>query len=102
MTRILLDTNLYVEWSNHGRHEGLTVGPGFVRYLSAVVQMELRAGAATRPARRTLDRLIRAHTAAARLVAPAAPTTPGSCCRLCAWPGERFAGRRSSTTYSSR
>jgi len=33
---------------------------------------ELRAGAETRPARRLLDRLIRAHTASSRLVAPSA------------------------------
>ena len=44
-----------------------------MRYLSSVVQMELRVGAATRPARRLLDQLIRAHAASARLVAPSAP-----------------------------
>src|SRR5207244_12127908 len=60
-------------WLNHGLHEALIVGPGFVRYLSSVVQMELRVGAATRPARRLLDQLIRAHAASARLVAPSAP-----------------------------
>jgi predicted nucleic acid-binding protein len=35
--------------------------------------MELRTGAKTRPARRILDQLVRAHAASARLVAP----TPG-------------------------
>jgi predicted nucleic acid-binding protein len=70
MTKQLLDTNLYVGWLNHGLHELLVVGPGSVRYLSSVVQMELRAGAATRPARRVLDQLIRVYTATARLVAP--------------------------------
>jgi len=73
MTKLLLDTNLYVGWLNHGLHEALMVGPGFVRYLSSVVQMELRVGAATRPARRLLDQLIRAHATSARLVAPSAP-----------------------------
>ena len=34
--------------------------------------MELRVGAATRPARRLLDQLVRAHTASARLVVPSA------------------------------
>jgi predicted nucleic acid-binding protein len=70
MTKLLLDTNLYVGWLNHGLHELLVVGPGSVRYLSSVVQMELRAGAATRPARRVLDQLIRVYTATARLAAP--------------------------------
>jgi len=70
MTKVLLDTNLYVGWLNEGMHEALMVGPGFVRYLSSVVQMELRIGAATRPARRLLDQLVRAHRTSARLVAP--------------------------------
>jgi len=70
MTKLLLDTNVYVGWLNHGLHEELVVGPGFVRYLSSVVQMELRVGASTRSARRLLDQLVRAHAASARLVAP--------------------------------
>ena len=70
MTKLLLDTNLYVGWLNHGLHQAVVLGPGFVRYLSSVVQMELRAGAATRPARRLLDQLVRAHAASTRLVAP--------------------------------
>jgi predicted nucleic acid-binding protein len=73
MTKLLLDTNLYVGWFNQGLHEPLIAGPGFVRYLSSVVQMELRVGAATRPARRLLDQLVRAHAASGRLVAPAPP-----------------------------
>ena len=71
MIKTLLDTNLYIGWLNHGLYEPLVVGPGFVRYLSSVVQMELRVGAATRPARRVLDQLVRAHTVSARLAAPA-------------------------------
>ena len=45
MTKVILDTNLYVGWFNDGLHERLMLGPGFVRYLSSVVQMELRVGA---------------------------------------------------------
>ena len=70
MTKVVLDTNLYIGWFDRGLHEALMVGPGFVRYLSAVVQMELRAGAATQSARRLLDQLVRAHTASGRLVSP--------------------------------
>jgi predicted nucleic acid-binding protein len=72
MIKSLLDTNLYVGWLNRGLYEALVVGPGFVRYLGSVVQMELRVGAATRPARRLLDQLVRAHTASARLAVPSA------------------------------
>ena len=70
MIKLVLDTNLYVGWLNQGLYEALVVGPGFVRYLSSVVQMELRVGASTRPARRLLDHLVRAHAASSRLVAP--------------------------------
>src|SRR5207247_3446452 len=73
MTKLLLDTNLYVGWLNHGLHEALIVGPGFVLYLSSVVQMELRVGAATRPGRRLLAQLIPAHSTRARLLPPPWP-----------------------------
>jgi hypothetical protein len=51
-------------------HEALVLGPGFVRYLSSVVQMELRAGAITRRARQRLDQLVGAYAASRRLIAP--------------------------------
>ena len=35
MTKLFLDTNVYVGWLNHRLHEELVVGPGFVRYLSS-------------------------------------------------------------------
>jgi predicted nucleic acid-binding protein len=70
VTKLILDTNVYINWFNHGLHEALVVGPGFVRYLSSVVQMELQAGAATRRARQRLDQFIRAHAIAGRVVAP--------------------------------
>ena len=46
------------------------VGPGLVRYLSTVVQMELRVGATMLPARRALDQLVRAYRTTGRLLAP--------------------------------
>ncbi len=70
MIKLILDTNVYIGWLNHRLHEALVVGPGFVRYLSSVVQMELRAGAVTRRARQQLDQLVHAHAASGRLVAP--------------------------------
>jgi predicted nucleic acid-binding protein len=68
--KVVLDTNVYIDWMNRGLREELMVGPGFVRYLSAVVQMELRVGARTLPARRAVDQLLRAYRAAGRVVAP--------------------------------
>jgi predicted nucleic acid-binding protein len=71
--KVVLDTNLYIDWMNRGLREAFMIGPGFVRYLSAVVQMELRVGARTLPARRAVDQLLRAYRTAGRLVAPDAP-----------------------------
>lgn len=70
MKRVLLDTNLYIDWLNKGLQQEFMAGPGMVRYLSAVVAMELRAGATKSQAERALDQLIRAYTKASRLIAP--------------------------------
>lgn len=69
--KVVLDTNLYIGWLNAGLHANAMIGPGLVRYLSAVVTMELRVGAATLPARRAVDRLVRGYDAGGRHVAPA-------------------------------
>ena len=68
--KVVLDTNVYIDWMNRGLREAFMIGPGFVRYLSAVVQMELRVGARTLPARRAVDQLLRAYRTAGRVVAP--------------------------------
>jgi predicted nucleic acid-binding protein len=68
--KILLDTNVFIGWLNDRRDEGLAVGRGFVRYLSAVVLMELRIGAGTARSRRQIGALLRAYDARARTVAP--------------------------------
>jgi predicted nucleic acid-binding protein len=70
LRKVILDTNLYIDWFNKGLHEELMVGPGLVRYLPTVVQMELRVGAVMLPARRALDQLVRAYRTAGRIVAP--------------------------------
>jgi len=68
--RVLFDTNLYVDWLNKGLHQELLVGPGLVRYLSAIVLMELRAGATARTANKVFDQLLRPYLKAQRLIAP--------------------------------
>jgi predicted nucleic acid-binding protein len=68
--RAIFDTNVYIDWLNAGLHEELLVGRGFVRYLSAVVLMELRTGATMLPARRAVDQLARAYGSGGRVVAP--------------------------------
>jgi predicted nucleic acid-binding protein len=68
--KVVLDTNVYIDWINRGLREDLMLGPGMVRYLSAVVVMELRAGAHTRAGRASIDQLVRAYTSGSRLIAP--------------------------------
>ena len=70
MNRAILDTNLYIAWLRRGAHEDLVLGRGLARALSAVVVMELRTGVTTRAAHRAVERIVRAHAAARRIVAP--------------------------------
>ncbi|HVV49286.1 MAG TPA: PIN domain-containing protein [Polyangia bacterium] len=72
MKKVVLDTNLYVDWVNQGLREEVMLGGGLLRYLSAVVVMELRAGARTRAGRSAIDQLVRGYRAANRLVPPPA------------------------------
>jgi len=59
-----------VDWLNKGRFEELMLGRGLVRYMSAVVRMELRAGAKLLPARRAVDQLVPAYGKADRMLVP--------------------------------
>jgi predicted nucleic acid-binding protein len=69
--RILLDTNVFIAYLRSGRH-GTWVWGGResrIRFLSAVVLLELRVGADTPRRERAVDR-IQAAFPAERLVAP--------------------------------
>lgn len=90
MKRVLLDTNIHIGWLNAGRHERWVLGPGLLRYLSAVVLMELRVGATTRRAKRAVDALQRAYTRSLRVVSP----VPDAFDRAGAILGELRAGGR--------
>ena len=70
MKKIVLDTNVCIDWLNCGLHETVMLGPGLVRYLSAVVVMEMRAGVSRRTSRDAVDALTRAYRAAGRLMVP--------------------------------
>ena len=71
LRKVVVDTNVYIDWLNAGLHERVMTGPGLVRYLSAIVHMELRIGAATLPARRAVDHLVRAYESSGRYLEPA-------------------------------
>ena len=70
MRRLVIDTSLYIDWLNRGLHEEVLFQRDAVRYLSAVVLMELRAGAFHAADRRTLARLEESFERAGRLLAP--------------------------------
>ena len=70
MRRTVIDTNLYVDWINRGRHEEVLFQRETVRYLSAVVLMELRAGAFSQRDRRLLRQLEAVFERAGRVLTP--------------------------------
>ena len=70
MRRVVIDSNVYVDWINRGGHEGVLFQRETVKYLSAVVLMELRAGAFSQRDRRFLRRLETAFERAGRVLTP--------------------------------
>jgi predicted nucleic acid-binding protein len=70
MRRLVIDTNVYIDWLNKGRHEGVLFQRDAVKYLSAVVLMELRAGAVLRGDRRVVQRLETVFERAGRILTP--------------------------------
>jgi len=45
MQRVVIDTNIYIDWLNEGRYEDIIFQREAVKHLSADVLMELLAGA---------------------------------------------------------
>lgn len=72
--RVIFDTDLYIDWINAGRHEDLLLKRSFLRYMSTVVLMELRAGAVRRPDQRLVKRLRDVFTGTGRLLNPSPDT----------------------------
>lgn len=72
--RVIFDTDLYIDWINAGRHEDLLLKRPFLRYMSTVVLMELRAGAVRRPDQRLVKRLRDVFAATGRLLNPSPDT----------------------------
>lgn len=70
MRRLVIDTNIYIDWFNAGRHQDILFQRGVVKHLSAVVLMELRAGAFTASDRRLVQRVESAFAKAGRILVP--------------------------------
>ena len=70
MRRLVIDTSLYIDWLNRELYEEVLFQRDAVKYLSAVVLMELRAGAFNTGDRRVLARLQAFFERAGRLLVP--------------------------------
>lgn len=70
MRRLVIDTNVYIDWLNAGRHESVIFQRDAVKYLSVVVLMELRAGACSSRDRRLIGQLEEAFEKAGRVLLP--------------------------------
>ena len=70
MERIVIDTNVYVDWLNEGQHEAILFQREAVKYLSAVVLMELSAGAFSTRDRRLVREVTSAFAKVGRIVVP--------------------------------
>jgi predicted nucleic acid-binding protein len=68
--RLVIDTNLYIDWLNAGRHEALLFQRDTTKYLSAVVILELYAGAFSLRERRILRSVVTAFERANRVLVP--------------------------------
>jgi len=70
MRRVVIDTNLYIDWLNEGRHEEVLFQRDAVKYLSTVVVLELYAGAFSPRDRRVLRGIVTAFERADRMLVP--------------------------------
>jgi predicted nucleic acid-binding protein len=70
MRRLILDTNLYIDWFNTGAHEPLLFQSDAVKMMSTVVMMELLAGAHAVRDRTRLHDLFRTFRKLDRLLVP--------------------------------
>ena len=70
MERVVIDTNIYVDWLNEWRHEAALFRREAVKYLSAVVLMELSAGAFSARDRRLVQEVTSAFAKAGRILLP--------------------------------
>jgi predicted nucleic acid-binding protein len=72
MRRLVPDTNIYIDWINARRHEAILFERDTVKHLSAVVVMELLAGAFSTADRKAVRRLESVFAKADRIVTPSA------------------------------
>ena len=74
MEKVVFDTDLYIDWINVGRHEDLLLERSFLRYMSTVVLMELRAVAVSRRGQKLVEHLHEIFARTGRLLNPSPQT----------------------------
>jgi predicted nucleic acid-binding protein len=72
MRKLVVDTNVYIDYFNEGQHEDILMRPDTVKYLSAVVLMELLVGASSVHDRRAMRDVEAAFRKTRRLLPPSA------------------------------
>lgn len=70
MRRVVIDTNIYVDWLNRGKREDVLFEREAVKYLSAVVMMELSAGSFSVRDQRLIRTVRTAFAKAGRILLP--------------------------------
>jgi predicted nucleic acid-binding protein len=70
MRRVVIDTNIYIDWLNECRYEDVIFQRGAVKHLSAIVLMELLAGAFSARDRRLVRGITLPCARANRIVIP--------------------------------
>src|SRR5207244_11052478 len=70
MRRLVIDTNIYIDWLNDGRYEEVLFQSDAVKHLSGIVLMELRAGVVAASDRRALQRIESAFEKSGRVLLP--------------------------------
>jgi predicted nucleic acid-binding protein len=74
MERVVFDTDLYIDWIQAGLRENLILERSFLRYMSTVVLLELRAGALTPAAAHAVENLYATFSRTRRLLSPTPQT----------------------------
>jgi predicted nucleic acid-binding protein len=70
MQRVIIDTNVYIDWMNDGQYEAVIFQRDAVKHLSAIVMMELAAGAFSARDRRLVREIYLAFGRVGRILAP--------------------------------
>jgi predicted nucleic acid-binding protein len=70
MHKLIIDTNVWIDWINKGVYETLLLNRDAVKYLSSIVLMELYAGAYKPGDLKRVDQLFRAFQRTNRIICP--------------------------------